>query len=632
MILRSLGGIVALILAARAAQPEAPAPISAPLRELPWGQLNFLHTTDTHGWHAGHLQEASFSADWGDYVAFAQHMREKADNEGVDMLLIDTGDRVEGSGLYDASDPKGKYTRKVFRMQDIDIITVGNHELYQQNTSIIEYNEMVLGFEGKYLASNLDIFHPETGEQVPFAPRYKKFVTKNQGIRILAFGFLFDFTGNYKNTVVQKVEDTIKEKWFHDCIRDRDVDLFLVAGHVGPHMKEFQRIFKVIRDVQWDAPIIFFGGHTHIRDYMKYDSKAYGLESGRYMETIGFQSISGLNSGCRDGCDEISKAMTASPTFARRYIDNNLFSLYHHASRNATNFSTHQGRKTTAMIASARHVLNLDEQYGCIPIDLWTNRVPYPDDNSIFSWLGQRVLPAMIHDESRGDNSRIILANTGALRFDLFKGPFTRDTTWTISPFNSGFRYIKDVPFSIADRMLTVLNNEGQILEELAPELPQWMLVPPEQISIEHDIIAPNIPPLPQQNPIILAGHGGSQRPLIVADNPQDQPTIPLTPGYTTTDDAGKDGDDTVHSQISFYRVPNCIESRVDFRETTQAENPETVDLVYLEFIQPWILLASKFLGGEYTVGDTEAYMGGRDFTGLISEWVKENWGGEGAC
>ena len=38
-------------------QPEAPAPVPAPLRNLTWGQLNFLHTTDTHGWLAGHLQE-----------------------------------------------------------------------------------------------------------------------------------------------------------------------------------------------------------------------------------------------------------------------------------------------------------------------------------------------------------------------------------------------------------------------------------------------------------------------------------------------------------------------------------------------------------------------------------------------
>ena len=43
----------------QAAQPSAPSPLAAPVRELPWGQLNFLHTTDSHGWHAGHLQEYS---------------------------------------------------------------------------------------------------------------------------------------------------------------------------------------------------------------------------------------------------------------------------------------------------------------------------------------------------------------------------------------------------------------------------------------------------------------------------------------------------------------------------------------------------------------------------------------------
>jgi 2',3'-cyclic-nucleotide 2'-phosphodiesterase (5'-nucleotidase family) len=42
---------------AAASQPLAPSPVEAPLRDLTWGQLNFLHTTDTHGWHAGHLQE-----------------------------------------------------------------------------------------------------------------------------------------------------------------------------------------------------------------------------------------------------------------------------------------------------------------------------------------------------------------------------------------------------------------------------------------------------------------------------------------------------------------------------------------------------------------------------------------------
>lgn len=42
---------------ANGAQPGAAAPVAAPMRDLEWGQINFLHTTDTHGWHAGHLQE-----------------------------------------------------------------------------------------------------------------------------------------------------------------------------------------------------------------------------------------------------------------------------------------------------------------------------------------------------------------------------------------------------------------------------------------------------------------------------------------------------------------------------------------------------------------------------------------------
>ena len=70
----------------------------------------------------------SYSADWGDYISFAARLREKADADGSDLLLIDTGDRIEGNGLYDASDPKGNYTRDIFKHQTIDVITIGNHE------------------------------------------------------------------------------------------------------------------------------------------------------------------------------------------------------------------------------------------------------------------------------------------------------------------------------------------------------------------------------------------------------------------------------------------------------------------------------------------------------------------------
>jgi hypothetical protein len=39
----------------------------------------------------GHLKERNYGADWGDYVTFARHMKHRAGNMGVDMLIVDTG-------------------------------------------------------------------------------------------------------------------------------------------------------------------------------------------------------------------------------------------------------------------------------------------------------------------------------------------------------------------------------------------------------------------------------------------------------------------------------------------------------------------------------------------------------------
>jgi 2',3'-cyclic-nucleotide 2'-phosphodiesterase (5'-nucleotidase family) len=75
----------------RRMQPEALSAVTQPRAPLEWGQINFLHTTDTHGWLEGHLKEQNYGADWGDFVSFSKQMKGKARSLGVDLLLIDTG-------------------------------------------------------------------------------------------------------------------------------------------------------------------------------------------------------------------------------------------------------------------------------------------------------------------------------------------------------------------------------------------------------------------------------------------------------------------------------------------------------------------------------------------------------------
>lgn len=548
---------------------------------------------------------AQYSADWGDYISFAERMREKADEQGVDLLLIDTGDRIEGNGLYDGSDPKGEYLYDIVREQHIDVITTGNHELYQEDAAAREYNQTVPNFKGNYLASNLDYIKPETGDQIAMAPRYRKFTTKNKNIRILAFGFLFDFTGNAKNTVVQPVEKTIKEKWFQEAIRE-DVDLFLVAGHVAPHGPEYKALFKAIRSQNWDTPIQFFGGHSHIRDFVKYDSKAYGLQSGRYMETIGWMSIKGISGKGKKSPKE--PEIQASMSFKRRYIDNNLFGYHYHTGLNESTFPTDHGKNVSSMIHDARKALKLDHSFGCAPKDLWLNRAKYPGNDSVFTWLEDEVMPSVAVNKDREDIPRLAITNTGAMRFDIFKGPFTKDTTYIISPFVSKLLYIKDVPYKSAKKILELVNHGGPVFstEDLAPIT---QLAPPEQISILSDVI-------PGTSPPILHTSNGPQVLLGSSNKPD------LVPGYTTKDAAGDDGDDTLHEVIPFFRVPNCIQSAIAFPKDGE---PENVDLVFVDFIQPWVLLALQYTGESYTPEDVEVFRE-ETLTELMAGWIKEHW------
>lgn len=540
-----------------------------------------------------------YSADWGDYISFSQHMKKRADDTGTDILLVDTGDRVEGNGLYDASSPKGLFYYDIWAEQQVDIICTGNHELYQATTADYEANTTVRNFKDKYIASNLDHIDHETGERKPLAQRYRKFKTKNQGLEVVAFGFLFDFTGNANNTIVQPVAETIKEKWFQDAIREK-ADLFVVIGHVGLRMEEFRTIFTALRKQNWHTPIAFFGGHAHVRDAVSFDSQAFAMASGRYLETIGFMSIDGIK---KKSTDDVSAA--ASLKFNRKYIDNNLFGMYYHTGLNDTTFPTTDGQRVSKQIDRARKSLNLDYRFGCAPKDLWMSRAKYPGNESIYSWIETEVFPEVVVNKKRKDKSRLAIFNTGGIRFDIFKGPFTRDSTYLISPFASGFNYVPDVPYRIAKNAISILNNADKILSSHGAET-KFMAIPQLMFTSRHG-----------QSPAITEEEDDDTRLELRSVQPD------LIGGYTTKDDIGTDGDDTVHKPIPFYAIPNCVQSEINFPEKG---DPETVDLVFIDFIQPWIIPALKFAGGDFSSDDVKVYMEGT-VTYKLGEWISKNWG-----
>lgn len=91
-----------------------------------------------------------------------------------------------------------------------------------------------------------------------------------QGIRIMAFGILYDFTGNSNVSKVIKAADLVQESWFLSAIKyNKPVDIFIVIGHnptrTTNSASSIGLIYQTIRDLRPNVPIQVFGGHSHVR-------------------------------------------------------------------------------------------------------------------------------------------------------------------------------------------------------------------------------------------------------------------------------------------------------------------------------------------------------------------------------
>lgn len=136
-----------------------------------------------------------------DFYSFTHRMKQEARRRGVDLLLVDSGDRVDGNGLVDA-DPhvKGSTALDLFSQIPYDVVTTGNHELYKYPVADYVGRVMHDKFRERWVVSNVNI--SEAGDDnddddalgKPFGNRFRAFKTE-QGRRVTAFGPLFDFKG-----------------------------------------------------------------------------------------------------------------------------------------------------------------------------------------------------------------------------------------------------------------------------------------------------------------------------------------------------------------------------------------------------------------------------------------------------
>ena len=68
---------------------------------------------------------------------------------------------------------------------------------------------------------------------------------------------------------------------------------------------------------------------------------------------------------------------------------------------------------------------------------------------------------ALTINNTRASIPNVMIINSGSQRFDVFKGPFTKNDQLTASPFADAFLFVPNITAGIANKVLPALNHAG---------------------------------------------------------------------------------------------------------------------------------------------------------------------------
>ncbi|KAL9712116.1 hypothetical protein Ac2012v2_005193 [Leucoagaricus gongylophorus] len=265
-----------------------------------------------------------------------------------------------------------------------------------------------------------------------------------------------------------------------------------------------------------------------------------------------------------------------------------------HTQTNEHNFDTSLGKQISSGLQQLSTRFNLSAQFGIAPQDYMLFSEPYPSNNSLFSlFIGQVIPLALTLNNSEAAKPALFITNSGSLRFDLYAGPFTKNDQLTVSPFMDSFRYLSDVPLSVAETTVNALNHAGANERRTLTSPGGRSHYETTKKYTKGDIEDIYRTWLMDMNRL-----ANVERRATAAAN--------LTSGYVTKDSCPGVGDDVLHAAPPFFNPPDFLAS--DPPSGVASDTP--IDFVFVDFIQDQLLKVVNGLQKDkvYTAADTQLY------------------------
>lgn len=393
--------------------------------------LNIFHFNDIHSAETFsmplNIDNTSVSAKAGGYPRLIESLS-SADKHAYTEVIF-AGDMFQqGYPLFTYTN--GKYDFDMLCIASPDIITLGNHELYETDTGILN-----LFFD--YITANADkcsfdiVLANVTFDNKTIQNSIKPYIIKQYGNQSVAYFGVTTAESGFNNITGMKVSDPFETAGkIISEIKAQGINKIIAVTHLG--FEEDKKLALLYPDID-----LIIGGHSHtiqgdfseigVSSYeKKYPFKADN--SSTYIVTAGYQGLILGNLNISFNQEGNVSLINASPKMLINPLDNNTLNNKISGSKNALLINENVTAATEIENIYSSIALDINKVVGETLDNLYTLKVnpDYSYDDHYASSLGTVFSKALyVAAANQNYNADLALINTGALRINIQKGSIT---------------------------------------------------------------------------------------------------------------------------------------------------------------------------------------------------------------
>lgn len=393
--------------------------------------LNIYHFNDIHSAETFNMpltiDNESVSVKAGGYPRFIEALSNSDKPAYTEVIFA--GDMFQqGYPLFTYTN--GKYDFDMLCMASPDIITLGNHELYETDTGILN-----LFFD--YINANNDncsfdiVLANVTFDNETIQNSIKPYIIKQYGNQSIAYFGVTTAESGFNNITGMKVSDPFETAGkIISEIKARGINKIIAVTHLG--FEEDKKLALLYPDID-----LIIGGHSHtiqgdfsdigVLSYEKnYPFKPDNTST--YIVTAGYQGLILGNINLSFNQEGNASLISASPKMLINPLDNDTLNNKISGSKNVLLINENAAAATEIENIYSSIALDINKVVGETFDDLYTLKVnpAYSYDDHYASSLGT-VFSKALYVAAANQNYAVDLAiiNTGALRINLPKGSIT---------------------------------------------------------------------------------------------------------------------------------------------------------------------------------------------------------------